>query len=204
MIDLVHQRVVRGRRVSVLASQILPLLPEAGSVLDVGTGDGQLAAHLQSLRPSLKFSGVDVLVRPDAVVPVTKFDGIHLPFGDASFNCLLMVDVLHHAEEPDRLFAELCRVARQTIVIKDHLNENGWDAAVLRFMDDVGNRRFGVNLPYHYWSKARWHSAFQKHGIIVSHWCDRVPLYPWWANWFFGRRLHVVCRLQKAEQRGGR
>ena len=51
-------------------------------------------------RPDLQVSGVDVLVRPDAHIAVTPFDGRRLPFGDRSRDTVLLCDVLHHTASP--------------------------------------------------------------------------------------------------------
>ena len=41
------------------------LMPRDAHVLDVGTGDGLIAAALAERRPDLRIEGIDVLVRPE-------------------------------------------------------------------------------------------------------------------------------------------
>ena len=64
---------------------------------------------------------------------------------------MLFVEVLHHTTDPLALPRESSRVARDCIIIKDHHLDNLAAAAVLRFMDWMGNARHGVILPYNYW-----------------------------------------------------
>ena len=64
-------------------------------------------------------TGIDVLVRDHAHIPVVKFDVTSIPFPDRSFDTLVFVDVLHHTNDPVLLLREAARVARNTIVIKD-------------------------------------------------------------------------------------
>ena len=60
-----------------------------------------------------------MLVRPETHVPVTPFDGEHLPFADGSFDAVILVDVLHHASDPLALMREALRVSRGLLVVKD-------------------------------------------------------------------------------------
>jgi len=193
--EAAHDAFVADRRTQVLAGLLAPLLAGEQRVLDVGCGDAALDSLLLEQRPDLELRGVDVLVRGDAAIPVARYDGEHLPFADDEFDCVLFVDVLHHAASPADLLAEGVRVARRAVVVKDH-RRNGWLAGpTLRFMDRVGNRRFGVALPYHYWSHAEWRREIERLGLAIEHWSQDVPLYPPPASWVFGRGLHFVARL---------
>jgi SAM-dependent methyltransferase len=197
----VHARAVAGRRVAALARALAPLLP-TGRVLDIGAGDGQVAVRIQELRPEVAFEGVEVLVRPGCAIPVEPFDGQHLPAGDQSFDACLLVDVLHHCEEPQALLAEAARVGR-CVVIKDHVAAGRWDRATLRFMDWVGNRGHGVVLPYHYLSWPGWEQSFTRTGLRLAMVERHVPLYPPPGDQLFGRGLHFVARLEPEIATGG-
>ena len=194
--EWLHQRVALGRRARVLAAHASRLIEGPGSVLDVGSGDGAIAALLQRSRPDLAVTGVDTLVRPDCAVPVTPFDGRTLPFGDRSFRTLMLFDVLHHADDADRLLAECARVAGEAIVLKDHLADGWGSAALLRYMDRVGNERHGVASPGHYRTRAEWTGAFARAGVAPAQWTGRVGLYPWPATLVFDRTLQFICRLE--------
>ena len=70
---------------------------------------------------------------------------------------------------------------------------------LLRIMDVVGNRRFGVALPHRYWSAAQWDAAIQSLPVRRDLWqVGGLRLYPGPADWVFGRDLHVVARLSPA------
>jgi hypothetical protein len=62
-------------------------------------------------------------------------------------------------------------------------------------MDGVGNARFGVALPYNYWTHAQWQAAFRDLHLEIEVWQSRLGLYPAWADWLFGRSLHFIARL---------
>ena len=118
-----HGKLVFGRRVRVLSDVLATTIPKGARVLDVGTGDGSIAASIMKQRADLVIEGVDVFQRPTIYIPVAVFDGHHLPFGDRSFDCVLFVDVLHHTDDASVLVREAARVANDSVVIKDHLLE---------------------------------------------------------------------------------
>jgi SAM-dependent methyltransferase len=193
-----HRALVFGRRVRVLADAVTPLIPaEAGSVLDIGCGDGTIASLLAERRPELSIEGVEVIPRPSCHIPCREFDGAHLPFADRSFDVCLFVDVLHHTSDITQLLREAARVARSCVILKDHLSESSFDHATLQAMDWVGNRPHGVTLTYNYQSLRQWQQHFTACGLRATQLSTTVPLYPFPFSRIFGRRLHFVAQLTK-------
>jgi len=197
-----HGAVVHTRRVRNLCRELAPFLPEGGRVLDVGCGDGLLSQALQGARPGVTLEGVDIMVRDGARIPVTSFDGTTLPFPDGSFDAVQFVDVLHHTLDPGVLLREASRVAREAVLIKDHLLEGFMAGPILRLMDWAGNAHHDVSLPYTYWTREQWLSTFRKLHWTVDHWNDRPRLYPWPTSLIFGRSLHFVARMVPASAGG--
>jgi SAM-dependent methyltransferase len=194
VIGAAHKRLVFDRRTHVLASRIADIL-SAGSVIDVGCGDGTIDALIRDARPDVEISGVDVLVRPSARIKVTPFDGRRLPFDERSFDTVMFIDVLHHTEDPTILLNEARRVARKSIILKDHTMDGLLAYQTLRLMDWVGNAHHGVALPYNYWPERRWHEVFAEVGLQLTRWEARIPLYPFPASLIFGRGLHFIAEL---------
>ncbi len=160
VLNATHGKLVFGRRVRVLSDILAATFPKAARVLDVGTGDGSIALNIMKQRPDLAIEGVDVFRRPTTQIPVTVFDGRHLPFADSSFDCVLFVDVLHHTDDASVLVREAARVANNSVVIKDHLLEGMFAAPTLRFMDWLGNWGHDVVLPYNYLPRSKWDEIF--------------------------------------------
>lgn len=187
-----HGHFVHSRRVHTLASRLAELAPRGHSVLDVGCGDGLVDALILDRRSDLSIRGVDVLVRPAAQIAVTPFDGRQLPFPDQSFDSVLFCDVLHHTDSPVAMLKEAVRVARQCVLIKDHVVQ-GWLARpTLRFMDFVGNAPHRVVLPYNYLTSGQWDAAFRECRLAPRVVERRLQLYPAWADIWFGRSLHFI------------
>jgi SAM-dependent methyltransferase len=196
MVGAVHSGVVFGRRTRVLTEELRKQTVGCQRILDVGTGDGQIARDLATGRPGTMVEGIDVFVRPHTHIPVTVFDGTTIPFADGSFDAVTFSDVLHHTDDPAVLIREAARVSRGVVVIKDHLSENAFDHATLRFMDWVGNAPHNVRLPYNYASRAQWNAWFKDAGLEVAEFNTAIPLYPFPFSAVFGRGLHFVAQLR--------
>jgi SAM-dependent methyltransferase len=193
-----HDRWVHGRRVRRIADALAELLPPEGRVLDVGSGDGFVDLLIMRRRPGLEISGIDVVMRGRAHIPVEHFDGITIPFEDDSFDVVMLVDVLHHTETPLDLLREAKRVSRDGLVIKDVTTgaPDRLTRATLVGMDWVGNARHDVPLPYNFFTRTQWEEAFDELGLAESQRRERFGLYPWPATLLFERRMHFACRLK--------
>ena len=194
--ERLHECCGRDRRVRVLSEQIQEFLPTNGRVLDVGSGDGRLAMAIRNLRDDLFIEGIDVAARAEMGIPVGQFDGKTIPHGDKSFDCVLLVDVLHHSDDALRLLHEADRVAQRFVVIKDHILRGIFAEKTLRFMDDIGNKRFGVALPYRFMNREEWQAAFDELRWDVVGWKDRLGIYPWPVSLLFERKLHFLGQFQ--------
>lgn len=194
-IDHVHGGFVANRRARVLSYQLAKIIPNDFHVLDVGCGDGLVAYLIAETRPDIKLRGLDVLARDRSYIPTERFDGEIIPYDDASFDGVMLVDVLHHTHDPMVLLREARRVARKSVVIKDHTLDGLLAGPTLRAMDWIGNARYSVALPYNYWTKLRWLEAFKELGVEIALWTSTLGLYPWPASYLFERSLHFVARL---------
>jgi SAM-dependent methyltransferase len=197
-IGALHQNFVAGRRVQVLARHLAALIPAGARVLDVGCGDGLIDRLILERRPDVSIQGIDVLVRQNTPIAVKQFDGMAIPYFDASFDLVMFVDVLHHTADPFVLLKEAQRVAG-AVLIKDHFRDGFLSGPTLRFMDWVGNARHGVALPYNYWSRLEWNRAFAELRLQFSSTNSQLALYTRPASWIFERGLHFVARLEQAE-----
>ncbi|MCK9541779.1 MAG: metalloregulator ArsR/SmtB family transcription factor [Novosphingobium sp.] len=95
---------------------------ELGRLLDIGTGTGRMAelfaphaAHVTGLDKSpemLRIARARLQHLPADGVDLMHGDFMALPFADATFDTVLFHQVLHYAQEPEKVLAEAARVAR--------------------------------------------------------------------------------------------
>lgn len=97
-------------------AEALVHLPEAGRVLEVGCGAGRYLRALRHVRPELQLTGADVsrtalawLDRRCGEIETRLVEGSALPVADGEFQAVLMIDVLEHVGDPDRLLVEVAR-----------------------------------------------------------------------------------------------
>jgi SAM-dependent methyltransferase len=196
MIGELYYKFVSRPRAQVLRDHLVEMIPPAAKILDVGCGDGLLASSILEKRPDVSLSGIDILVQPHAQISVGLYDGKLIPYPEHSFDAVLFVDVLHHTEDPLALLREGGRVSRDCIIVKDHNRNSLAAAAVLRFMDWMGNSRHGIALPYNYWAKQRWLSTFAELGFTITEYRQNLGLYPPPVKWIFDGSLHFISQLR--------
>lgn len=194
-----HQSLVNNRRVEILSRHIAEMIPEKTLLggLDVGCGSGLIARFLQKHKPNLKLSGYDVLIRPGTVIPVKLCSQDRLPCRSRSADFCLLVDVLHHSEDPKQLLRECVRVSKGFIIIKDHLCQNFFDRLMLRFMDWVGNRQYGTDRVDRYFSDKEWEKLFRELNLKPVLTRTLLDLYPPPFGSLFERKLHFMTRLER-------
>lgn len=100
------------------------------SVLDVGAGTGRVVRHLRQIRPELRVLGVEPVAQLReaayaAGVPAEHLvagDGYALPFAYGAFDLVCEFGMLHHVRHPEKVVAELLRVAGRAVFISDSNN----------------------------------------------------------------------------------
>jgi SAM-dependent methyltransferase len=93
--------------------QLRRYLPQSGTILDFGAGEGQQAQALQSL--GFEVHAIDVAASPHLVrrvFDVAIYDGRNLPFPDASFDVVMSSNVLEHLVDLPHALRELTRVLK--------------------------------------------------------------------------------------------
>ena len=198
MSDLIgkfHSQLIFNRRVEILAAHISNLIHTNAKVLDVGCGDGLIDSLILRDRPDVSIQGVDILLRKHTHIPVLKYDSKHIPFDTCEFDTVMFIDVLHHTDDPAVLLKEAKRVARKSILIKDH-TKNGFLAGLtLRLMDWAGNSHHNVVLPYNYMTEDQWYDMFAQLDLETVYWGGKVDLYTWPLSILFDRSLHFIAEL---------
>jgi SAM-dependent methyltransferase len=171
-------RIPHGERV---VASLAKQLGQANSLLDVGCGDGNNTLALAREAGATVVRGVDIVVRPTAVIEVSSYDGVHLPFPDKSFEAVSIVDVLHHCTEPLAVLKETLRVASKKLIIKDHFAFGPVTHKMLYWMDIAGNAKDSIPSPGTYFEPQQWVSMIAEAGgrIESLDWPLKTHDLPW-------------------------
>ena len=116
---------VERRLVHRFLARVDALLPmgEVRRVLEVGTGEGHVAARVRTRYPDAFVTGIDLPDADlaahwhDARLPAAYAVGAHLPFPDRTFDLVLGIEVLEHTADPASVLAEIARVARASVLL---------------------------------------------------------------------------------------
>src|SRR5579872_28199 len=115
------ERAIVGRFLRAITRLYERAAPE--TVLEVGCGEGHLAAHLLAHAPvPSRFVASDAdlaALAPglDPRIETRRASVYELPFADESFDLVLCCEVLEHLSEPRRGLAEVARVARCKVIV---------------------------------------------------------------------------------------
>jgi SAM-dependent methyltransferase len=177
-----HYQRVSIPRAMLLADAMSEMAPRADSILDVGCGDGMLLQEVARRLGARSIRGIDVKLQPNLPFEATQYDGRTMPFESASFDVVLISDVLHHAADAAATLGEALRVTRPTgaVIIKDHFLFGPLSYAILLTMDVVGNFAQGIDVNGKYLSPPQWVDLVHRCGGTIAElrWPLRVHSLP--------------------------
>lgn len=128
-------------------------LPDAPDVLDVGCGTGEITSRLAQLLPKARLTGLDLLESHLELarqryalgdrLSFRQGDAFELPFAPRSFDLVVCRHLLQAVPHPEKILAEMVRVARPGAVL--HVIPEDYD------MIHAGPARTDVA---HFWREA--------------------------------------------------
>jgi SAM-dependent methyltransferase len=141
-------------------SCIAPEIAPRSNVLDIGAWKCYLGELLQERR-GCDVLGLDVVDANKTDVPLRLFDGQTLPVDSGDFDVVLLLYVLHHAAEDERLLQEARRV----------LTDDGILIIAEDVVDGLWNRV--LTMGFHVWlwlvTGMTWNGQFRK----IAEWQKR-------------------------------
>lgn len=141
-------------------------------LLDIGGGTGIIAQAMRDHLPVGHVTSIDVEDRflKSLSIETLTYDGCVLPFADASFDAATINNVLHHVPLEGRkpLIAEIRRVVRGPLYIKDHLSRGRLDDVRLAALDWIGNTPFKGMLWARYLAMEEWQQLAAHGGYEIS------------------------------------
>jgi 2-polyprenyl-3-methyl-5-hydroxy-6-metoxy-1,4-benzoquinol methylase len=152
------------------------------SILDVGCGEGVLTAQWAAELPDRRVVGFDLqdpkleahwLQTRRANLAFETGDARHLPHADGEFDLVAAIEALEHIPDPDRVVAEMARVAASHLLVSVP-REPLWrllNVARGAYVRELGNTPGHLN----HWSAHAFRRLLASHGEVVQ---TRAP-FPW-------------------------
>lgn len=190
-----HGALVSKRRAQKLAQHLAETIPSNKRILDIGSGNGRLAKLILDLRPDLQIHGIDINIDSGSAIPIDLYDGKTIPFDTDSWDICMASDVLHHCDDPIAVLQEMSRVAKESIVLKDHVADNRFSRMLLITMDWIGNVGYGTKVPFNFFSSTEWLQAYAELGLTQVRSKKNLRLYPYPFTWLLDGNLHFVTLL---------
>ena len=138
--DSMHMDIEHKVELSFLSSSIEYFGIE--SVLDIGSGTGRAISFLKARHPNLILKGIEPVaglreigynkgIGKDDLI---DGDAYNLKFKDGEFDLVCECGVLHHVRYPNKVIAEMLRVAKKGIFISDRNRAGGigWFSQFIR------------------------------------------------------------------------
>ena len=135
--------------------KLMPFVKPSDRILDVGAGDCRLDLLLQN-KVGCEVVPVDVEDFNETQLPLTMFDGNRLPFPDDSFDVVLLIFVLHHAENARRVLDEARRVSRKSVIAFEDVTSSLWDRMVFRGFHRWLAWSEKISYPFREWQPSQW------------------------------------------------
>jgi 2-polyprenyl-3-methyl-5-hydroxy-6-metoxy-1,4-benzoquinol methylase len=152
---------------------VCPIKNELNNILEIGCGHGYSTYELSKIfnTTGLEASDLDPLLVQDAKlqnpdIKITNESVYNLNRDDASFDLVIILEVLEHLQFPDQALAELCRVSKKYCIISVP-NEPLWrilNMARGSYWYEFGNSPGHVN----HWSKAGINRLVSKHFKVLK------------------------------------
>jgi ubiquinone/menaquinone biosynthesis C-methylase UbiE len=135
-------------------------------ILDLGCGPGSMTMLLKKKYFHVIPLDIKDLSFSSSVIPII-YDGRNIPFPDDSFDTALILTVLHHDLDPERIIQEARRVARKIIIIED-VYENYFQKHLTFLTDSLLNFEFW-NHPHSNKDDKEWKYLFEKLNLNLIH-----------------------------------
>lgn len=153
---------IESRLTSILG-KITPYLNKEDKILDIGSGTG----HTDHALLARGYKKIICLDRNDLnIFADTKpvlYDGGKLPFKDNSFDVAMILTVLHHTTDPEKIIREASRVAKRLVIMEDTY-QHAWQKTATHWMDSIGNLQF-ADHPHTNKTDEEWQKLFAKNHL---------------------------------------
>ena len=158
--SLIHR--ILDARAGKLGKRIFPYLNRDGLILDIGPASCTVTEWL--INKELKVFPLDIQdYSIVSTISPTLYDGDRMPFKDDQFDTSLLLFVLHHSPEPEKLLTEVKRVSKKVLILEDIIT-SPTHKHLTAFMDGLLNLEFFAQ-PHSNKYDDEWQSLYNRMGF---------------------------------------
>lgn len=171
-LDGIRRRLQRERRrrkvgrAYDMALEIAQYVPRYSRILDAGCGSGYIAHHLTAMLEG-DVTGIDLAATTEAPIDYKRFNGLHFPVRENSFDVVLLCYVLHHAQKLKVVLAEVRRALNKSglALVYEDMPESWWDRLICAIHDRKWRNLTG---PCTFRTSTEWRQVFTDEGFEVT------------------------------------
>tara|TARA_R110002072_G_scaffold117281_10_gene248254 strand:- start:2124 stop:2717 length:594 start_codon:yes stop_codon:yes gene_type:complete len=142
-------------------------IPSHSKIIDIGTGSGQFSLILKE--DGHQITSVDIKDKTNTnLITPTVYDGEKLPFENNCFDISMLITVLHHCPNPEKVFQEAVRVSKSRIFVLEDVYTNKLMKYLTWGMDSLMNLEF-FGHPHTNKSEGEWEALFMENNLTVIH-----------------------------------
>ncbi len=164
MFNLLIKKIIRLRSETVV-KRVFPYIKTSKKIIDIGSGTGDVAFIFRKRGKDITPVDVSNFHGP-RLIKITIYDGKTVPFPNNSFDTALLLMVLHHTPDPNIVFSEAARVAKNIVIIETSFT-NPINKFFTVILDAIGNLRLDA-----FWNSYKkdeeWKVFFDKHGFNIK------------------------------------
>lgn len=171
-------------RATKVANDMDKYLRPGNKILDIGAGNCNICEVLMKDNFIVTAADTKNLSLVKNIKPIIC-DGEDLPFGDNEFDVALLLFVLHHCCNPEKVLSEAARVSKQLIIMED-IYSSIFQKYLTIAIDSLLNQEF-IGHPHSNKNDTEWKELFKNLGLALES--------SEYKNWFLLK--HVAYHLKK-------
>ena len=171
-----HMGLPLAKRAEFFVSLFEEYFSPESSILDIGGRWGFYKEPLKSRGHHLTI--IDVVKPRYQRAPVIVYDGVKIPFEDESFDCALLITVLHHIPDVISVIREARRVVRKKIIVVEDLYHHSLGRIWTEWRDRLYNFEY-FGHPCNFKTAEQWSALFGKEGFRTQ---KLIQKYTWLAG----------------------
>ncbi|MFA5181588.1 MAG: class I SAM-dependent methyltransferase [Syntrophales bacterium] len=118
-------------------------------VLDLGAGNSCMGQLLEKYHDCRVLNLEVAQYQTHNTLPLVIYNGRDIPFKDGSFDVVLILFVLHHADEPAQVLKEAKRICRRSVIVFEDYIESWHDLLHFRIFHVLLACSKTLTLPRH-------------------------------------------------------